>query len=365
MIRRIGVVAACAVGLATVGALEWPAPMGVEDLPALAPVQALAHWDAGWYGEIAAHGYWIHAGQQSPVAFFPLYPMVVRAVLMTGLNRWIAAELVTLVFGVLGLVLFSRWARKVRPDDAPGAEWLLLLYPFSIYLFGIVYSDALFLSCAVGAFLLLEKGRPGWAAVCGALACLCRPVAPGVVVGLLARSLELRRRAGGRVQVWDLVPGLAGLGLVAWMSYLQANFGDPLAFMHVQGVAGWDQPPGWESWLKVYWFKTMFPKVAPLVAIRLGGHAFVTLSALALIPLTFKRLGWGYGVYVALVVGIPAVSSKDFQGLGRYMIAAFPLFLTLSSVLASRPRLRHAVLVAFGVAFAFCAVAFGAGGYVA
>ena len=30
---------------------------------------------------------------------------------------------------------------------------------------------------------------------------------------------------------------------------------------------------------------------------------------------------------------IPAVSSKDFQGLGRYVIAAFPLFLTLALLL--------------------------------
>jgi hypothetical protein len=362
MMKRIALIAASSIALATVGSAVWPAPIEVDDLPAFEPVRALAHWDAGWYGEIAAHGYWIAPGQQSPVAFFPLYPMVVRAVLLTGLNRWVGAELVSLFFGVLGVWLFGRWARRVRPADAPTAEWLLLVYPFSVYLFGIVYSDALFLSCAVAAFLLLERDRPAWAAVFGALACLCRPVAPAVVIGLLARSVERRR---GKVRMWDLVPALSGLGLVAWMTYLQVSFGDALAFMHVQGVPGWDQPPGWESWLKVYWFHAMFPKVAPWVAVRLGGHALVTVCALALVVPTFKRLGWGYAVYVLLVVGIPAVSSKDFQGLGRYVIAAFPLFLTLSSLLSGRPRLRIALLVVFAAFFVLCAVSFGAGAYVA
>jgi hypothetical protein len=70
-------------------------------------------------------------------------------------------------------------------------------------------------------------------------------------------------------------------------------------------------------------------------------------------------------VYCALVVGIPAVSSKDFQGLGRYVIAAFPLFLTLAFLLAEKPLLRRAVLVLFGVLLATLAFALGAGGYVA
>lgn len=362
---RIALVAAASISLATLGSALWPAPLNVADLPAFEPVRALAHWDSGWYAEIATNGYWLHLGEQSPVAFFPLYPLVVRAVVATGLNRWLALELVSLAFGVLGLALFARWATRARPADAPTAAWLLLLYPFSVYLFGIAYSDALFLTCAVGAFLALEHERPFLAALLGALACLCRPVAPAVVLGLLARSLERRRAAGGRVRLIDLVPALAGLGLVAWMGYLEVRFDDALAFMHVQGAKGWDQPPGWESWLKVYWFQMMFPRVAPWVGLRLGGHALVTVAALALVVPTFKRLGWGYGVYVLLVVGIPAVSSKDFQGLGRYLIAAFPLFLTLASLLAGRPRLRLAVLAVFAAFFALCAVAFGAGGYVA
>ena len=218
---------------------------------------------------------------------------------------------------------------------------------------------------AVAAFLSLEKGHHLWAAVFGALATACRPVAPAIVVGLLVRSLELRRKRGEKLGVIDLVPALSGLGLLAYMIYLQVTFNDALAFAHVQGAPGWDQTPGWHTWLKIPWFETMFPRVDPLIGIRLGGHALVTVLALLLVIPTFKKLGWGYGVYTLLVVGIPAVSSHDFQGLGRYVIAAFPLFLTMALLLEARPLLRKVVLVVFALTLGALAMALGAGGYVA
>lgn len=163
----------------------------------------------------------------------------------------------------------------------------------------------------------------------------------------------------------DFVPALAGLGLLAFMTYLQLRFDDPIAFATVQAAPGWAQPPGWHSWLKVEWFKTMFPQVDPAIGIRLGGHALITVLALIMVVPTFKRLGWGYGVFTLLVVGIPAVSSKDFQGLGRYVIAAFPLFLTLALLIAERPVVRRVVFVLFGSLLVALAIALGAGSYVA
>lgn len=364
--RRGLPIALASIALVTVGSLAWPLTgWRPDDVPAFAPVDALVRWDAGWYGEIAQHGYWLRPGQQSPVAFFPLYPLAIRAVAALGLNRWVAASLLSLAFALGGLLLFRKWAQGRAPGAASHAWWLLALYPFTTYLYGVVYSDALFLVLVVGAFLALEDDRPGVATLLGGLATACRPVAPAVVVGLLARSVERRVRAGQPVRAVDLVPGLAGLGLAAYMTYLGVTFADPLAFVHVQGAPGWDQPPGWDSWLKLAAFRAIFTgQVEAAVVFRLTSHATMTALALALTVPTFRRLGVGYGLYALCVVGIPAVSSKDFQGLGRYVIAAFPLFLTAALLLAERPRLRWAVLGVSAVALAGCALALGAGAYV-
>lgn len=364
--RRGLPIALASIALVTVGSLAWPLTgWRPDDVPAFAPVDALVRWDAGWYGEIAQNGYWLRPGQQSPVAFFPLYPLAIRAVTALGLNRWVAATLLSFAFALGGLLLFRRWATDRAPAVAEHAWWLLALYPFATYLYGVVYSDALFLLLVVGAFLSLEKDRPLLAALLGALATACRPVAPAVVVGLLARSLERRRSAGLPLRSIDFVPGLAGVGLAAYMAYLGLTFGDPLAFAHVQGAPGWDQPPGWDSWLKLTALRAIFSgQVEASVVFRLASHAAMTALALALVVPTFKRLGAGYGLYALTVVAIPAISSKDFQGLGRYVIAAFPLFLTAALLLAERPRLRWALLGVSATALGGCALALGAGAYV-
>jgi hypothetical protein len=345
----------------SLGALRVP-PDPANDIPD--QLEGYARWDGGWYGSIVRDGYWYKPGKQSPVAFFPGYPMLVRAVSAVGLNRWVAATLVTLVCGIAAVLIFSRWSKLVSPASSDLATWLLIFYPFSFFLYGIVYSDALFLLLAVGAFFCVEKGRPGWAGIIGALATATRPIAPALVLGLWLRHLELRRRAGASFRATDLLPLVAALGLVAYMGFLEVRFDDELAFAHVQGAPGWDQAPGPRTWFKLTLFESL-SKVSIFGAARLLIHAALTLAALALVPATKRVLGWGYAVYVAAAVGIPAIGSKDFHGLGRYLIAAFPLFVVIATLLANKPRLRRAWLVGSAASLLLLAAGFGAGEYIA
>ncbi len=337
-----------------------------ESVPGNPLLSAWAQWDAGWYLGIAQSGYSYVPGQQSSVAFFPLYPMLVGALARVGLTPFIAGALVSLAAGLGAIIAFERWARTQLPADAAlRATWMLALYPFAFYLYGVLYSDGLFLLLVVGAFLALEKDRPLLAAALGALATATRPVAPAVVLGLTLRHLERRRKAGLPLRLLDLVPLLSGAGLAAYMGYLSLRFGEPLAFAKVQGAPGWDQPPGWHTWLKYTWFDMLFPRVAPLVAVRLVGHAALAVAGLLLAIPTWKRLGAGYGVYVLVSVGLPALSSKDFQGLGRYELAAFPLFATLALLVGERTWLRRGYLVLSGAVLLVLAAGFALGGYIA
>jgi hypothetical protein len=329
-------------------------------------VQAWVRWDSGWYASIARDGYWYSPGMQTPVAFFPGYPLLIRALMQLGLNPYAAGFLVTLCSGLLAIWLFFRWASTLTDSKtARAASLLLVLYPFALYLYGAVYSDALLLALVVGAFLCLERDRIVWAAVLGMLATATRPIAPAVVLGLVIRQVERRRQRGEPIRALDFLPLLSLCGLGLYMAYQWRRFGDPLAFVHVQSAPGWDQPPGLETWFKFTWFRILFPRVAPLVAIRLVGHALITLGALALALPTRRLLGWGYAFYVAAAVGLPAVASKDFMGLGRYVLAAFPLFLTLAMWMRDRPRALKWWLTASGIILALLTFAFGAGGYVA
>jgi hypothetical protein len=66
-------------------------------------------------------------------------------------------------------------------------------------------------------------------------------------------------------------------------------------------------------------------------------------------------------------VAIPVLGTKDWQGTGRYLLAAFPVFVVVAWWLAerSRPALRRAVLAASGVLLVFLTSAFARGFYLA
>ncbi|RJS15672.1 hypothetical protein DRW03_33180 [Corallococcus sp. H22C18031201] len=351
---------------ATLAAMAWQlTPLPPQDWFGSALFKGWVRWDAGWYAHIATVGYSYTPGQQSPVAFFPAYPLAVRAVSGLGLNTNLSGVLIGMTCGISALFVFSRWARTRADEEvARDAGLVLALYPLAFFLYGAMYSDALFLLLVVSAFLMLERGHLVPAVLLGAVATAARPVAPALVLGLLARRLEWKRERGLKWSLWDLLPVLAATGFILYVLYQWRAFGEPFAFVKVQGSPGWDQQPGWRTWLKLRWFQGFGWHMRLPVFWRLTGHALVTVGALALVWPTYKRLGWGYGLYTLAIVGMPAMATKDFMSMGRYLLAAFPLFLTLAMLLRERPRVHRAVLVFSAALMVVLAGAFGAGAYV-
>jgi hypothetical protein len=323
-------------------------------------------WDSSWYMRIAQEGYAFTPGQQSSVAFFPLYPLLIRAVQTLGPDVYQSGVLITLLCGPLALILFALWARgRSDEETALRAGLLMACYPFTFYFYGAMYSDALFVLLVIAAFLLLERGLLLPAVLVAAVATAARPVAPAVVVGLLVRRLEWKHARGEKWTAVDFLPVLAGLGFGCYMLFLWHKFGDPFAFVKVQGAPGWDQQPGWHSWLKVSWFeRVILNPTDKREAFRLAAHAFFTLLALALVWPTRKLLGWGYAVYVLAIVGLPAWSTKDFMGMGRYLLSSFPVFLTAAMLLRQRPLWFKGAVAVGAISVIVLSWAFGADYYI-
>jgi hypothetical protein len=350
------------------------------------------HGDAVWYCLIADNGYSYTPGQQSSIAFFPVFPMLLRAVApVVGGNDEIAGSATGVVTGGAAVLVFACWVWARLPrDEAATAVAVLLLYPYSFFLSGAVYSDGLFLLTAVGAFLLLEQHRYWLAGLVGAFATADRPVGAAVAIGLVVRMIEMlaeqspvtrtgggptgaaiggvtrpltRTRFGsGRPALRSLLlavgtvrPRQAGVvvsvaGAAAWCGYLWLRFGDPLAFVAVQAAPGWDQGSGPATWLKFTYIETISRRLANPTMI-LTAQALAGLAAVLLLGHVLRRFGWGYTVYSLLVVAIPIVGTKDFMGVGRYVLAAFPVFAVAGVALAqARPRWVRILVLALSAA---------------
>lgn len=317
-------------------------------------------WDGWWYVMIARHGYTYSPHHISSVAYFPMYPIAARTVsfVLPG-GTALATILVTLVSGAAAFVLFHSWCRRrMSAPAARAAVIVLAVYPFAWFLYGAAYSDALFLALVLTAFLLLEDDRPVLAGLVGALATATRPTGITLVLGLVAVMIDRRRVRGAPVATWlrrrDLGVLISVAGLAAWCTYLALRFHNPFAFIETEGAPGWDQPPGVHTWLKLdFLHKVSTLAVVESTAIVLQAVVFVAF--VCLLPAVARRFGLGYAVYAAAAILAPAISSGDFLGLGRYVLAAFPVFAVIGLEVHDAPWRR---LAAFSSA---AALAVGAG----
>jgi hypothetical protein len=164
-----------------------------------------ARWDASWYLVIAHYGYRPDLGNYTAprTAFFPLYPLGLRALSELGLPPVLAGVLLSVValgFALCGIhrltVLELGVARRVgrRLEGAEAlqvARLAVLLIAFAPMAFFLSadYSESLYLALSVGLFLCARRGRWAWVGVLGALAGATRSA--GVVLLLPALVLYL------------------------------------------------------------------------------------------------------------------------------------------------------------------------------
>ena len=122
-----------------------PFPMPFE---AAKFAETFAAWDSGWYFDIARRGYYWNASGQSSIAFFPLYPMLMRALAWPfgGSDRavWTAGIVLSYSSLLLGLAVLHRLTAKTFGNRETARRTLLYVavFPFA-YFFTQVYTESL------------------------------------------------------------------------------------------------------------------------------------------------------------------------------------------------------------------------------
>ena len=346
--------------------LPDPGNQVIPPFPGWRWLQGWAQWDSGWYTAIAQGGYGYIPGRQSTIAFFPTYPLLMRVVALVVGNTYVAGFLITVASGAATTRLFFGWlSERMSPPKAWAALALLLLYPYAFFLYGAVYPTAFFVMAVLGAFVLLEHGHPCLAGLVGALATGARPTGIVLVVALAVRAYERRKQLGdaARPVWWDAGVLLSALGLAAFCLYQWRRFGDPFTFITVQSA--WDQESGVRTWLKVRFFEDLgtLGDRHVLASLSYLAHPVLTFGALALVPRVFRRFGYGYGVYALLIILVPAISTKNFFGMSRYLLAAFPCFAVLGELLAERPKLARVVYPVAALGLVALTAAYSQGQY--
>jgi len=162
LVSRIVVLIVGYLAVVTIG-LDEKAGFKLSPDPAF---NLVARFDAGWYSGIAMGGYYFQGrfDRQQNVAFFPAFPMLMRAVgyPIGGFRPDVPRErrAARILWGgvIISLIAFAwasvylwRLARDTIGEDRAGtAVAMMAAYPFAVF-FSAPYTEAVFLLGAVGA----------------------------------------------------------------------------------------------------------------------------------------------------------------------------------------------------------------------
>ncbi|MEV3853949.1 hypothetical protein AB0J38_06435 [Streptomyces sp. NPDC050095] len=324
--------------------------------------QLAAVGDARWYRALAEHGYaaapeTLPNPDLSPLAFFPLYPWLIRladAVLPAGpapaalLVSWTAA-----LAAAVGLFRIGALLHGPRAGLALAVLWGAL--PHAV-VESMAYTESLFTACAVWALYAAMAGRWPAASVLAVAAGLARPTGVAVALAVCAgaalavvrssRAGELPSRAP--VLAAALVAPLGWCGYVLWAG-LHAGAG-PTGYFAVQ-----------RAWGSRYDFgaHTLRRAAAAVAAGQpaLAVGALLTVAVLAALLVAGSRQG--QPPVLLLYTGALAVIVLGGDGFlhsrPRFLLPAFGLLLPLALVVARlRTRTAATVLSVAAVLSALC-----------
>ncbi|MEU3752045.1 hypothetical protein AB0H17_04660 [Streptomyces olivoreticuli] len=314
------------------------------------PRTLLGHsWDGIWYADIARHGYGLIIPSPTTrgvvfndLAFFPLFPGLVRAV-MTVLPFTAVTAGLFVAWVSAGAAAWGIYAVGERLHGRKVATLLVVLWgllPHAIVQ-SMAYTEPLMTALAAWALYAAVTGRRLWAGALALLAGLSRPNAVAVAAALcvsaaLTLARDRRARADWRVWAGAALAPLGWTGYVLWSGFHSG--GGVLGYFDVQRLWGSRFDFGRDAFRFIRHLFIGKDAMAYYVTLAILGVALV-----ALVLLFLDRPPAVLVVYALVLVVIAVGGSSYFASKPRFLLPAFPLLLPAALAMA-RARQRTVVV---------------------
>ena len=336
-----------------------------------------SHWDGEHYVTLAMGGYLNSPDNVSP-AFFPMYPLLMRSfaelsggpISKEALSVWgplISLLFLPFAFYFIYNIALEGWGERVARDTV----LILAFFPTTFFL-NAAYTESLFLALSAGSLWAIRVRKDLLVAgVLAALAAATRNVGIFLVVPLIYEWIKDIERFRWRGIYLLLAPG----GLLAYMGYLWARFGDPLLFYSAQESWG-RQATGpldtasraWGAAVEGagrllepdHWAHPSLSNAANQLAgasnfFNLAFFVFagvVLLAGLRYLPLSLTV----YGLLLVAPATLFGTPGSPLMGTPRYVLVAFPVFIVLGLLFKNRWLLGGWLVMSALVSLALCAL---------
>jgi len=310
-------------------------------------------WDFGYYQKIAEFGY---SGTDGTIAFYPLFPWLVRLVACVSRSYLAAGFIVSGIASVVAAILLRRLVQLDYPTSvAMRSVWFLLIFP-TAYFLQIGYSEALFLALALACILAARGERWRLAGMLGALCWMTRATGAILVPTLAVEAAQqfwVRRRCCGQSSVGSRAWNWQWLWIATvpagFAVYLLINWsvsGDPFAFLQARKTL-FDQSFALPlaGIRQAIWAHYPTPHEAEMVGTK--ELFFVALGFVCTI-ISWIKLRPAYAMWMT-GSWILSASVNFFRSMPRYTLTMFPIFILFA--LLGRNRFSAGVLTAWSLLF--------------
>ena len=314
-------------------------------------------WDSFWYTSISQHGYNFSDSKNSSIAFFPLYPMVIRAVHFV--SHWKENKIsfgLNILFAFLATLYLYRLAKLDYDEKKSLAVVAVFLFFPPAYFFLAGYPDGLFALVAIVSFYFARKKNWALAGIAAGLLALTKPY--GILI-FPALGLEYLWTHNWDLKIvfkkFDWLPLLLPIfsfGGFVLFNYLM--FHNPIAFLEAQ-----------QTWGR----KLVNPLAALLEEGRhylLGGHILTGSNFPYVIYLgSFLFSIWAFGVawnrvrktylLFSFLLLLSAFLTGTLTSWGRYMLLGFPVLMGPAVYFIEKKKMFWLYLLASTALLLVCA----------
>lgn len=302
------------------------------------PLRFLSNWDGPIYLDLAEHGY----TSSLQTNFFPLYPLLVRIVMVVLRSPLLSALVVSWTALVGAIYFYLKYLRQLYPrlklSERTGGLLLWALFPTGIFLLA-TYTESLFACLALGA--IAYALRKQW--LLSSLFALLASAAH--LNGLFVAAFAALLLWEAKVRLGNIIAGLgvASLGLIGYLIFLSVRFHDPLIFLMAHG----------------HHATVHFNPLTILTNLLARNGVFVILLVLATVYWWRKR--FSFSVYTLLYLSLIILGGPGLSGWGRYTLAVFPVQLMIFDYFKQKPLGLMAALAVSAVGWTYFAILYVAG----
>ena len=295
-------------------------------------------WDTVHYLAIAKNGYVATGIEHFSIAFFPLYPLMIR--LFSGVipNEMVAALAVSqLAYGAAVFYLYKLASLDEPHETALAAVLYFSVFPVAYFLHA-AYTESLYLSFVLSSFYYARREKWALAGVLGMLAAFTRVMGITLIAALLieyAHQKQFKMTAVRKNILWlMLLPlGFGVQALIAW----RVN-GNPFYFIAVQGEH-WHHHPAfpWKGFLNAW---RSFPlRVLNEKITVCASEIFFAALGFCFTLYSLFRMRLSYGCYM-LMTWLTITCESFWMSVSRYTLFLFPIYFALARLIHKRQTLH-------------------------